>query len=469
LKIKSNFWSIAWFILITLFLQTETKPQQTDRIFSLDKCIGYAAVNSPNIKSASIQEEISTKKINEAIGSGLPQMNISGSLVNNLELPAQLIPAEFLGGLPGQFVALKFGTKYNYTFTGQITQKLFDASFWLGLDAAKYSNQYYKQNSENIVEGIYYNVATAYYQTLVVQKQIQLLEQNLKSVEKSLADTKLLLENGKAKEVDVDRLNVSFNIIMYQLKNTKENLNQSYNNLKYQMGMPIQNGITLSDSVNFTDDSLLEKKITDLSYTKEQSTISYDNRSDYRMLQTSLELQNLDRKNQIAQYLPTISAFGSYTIQGQRANFDLFDSGKDWYKYYSVGLQFNVPIFTGGQTLAKVQQSSLNIDKLSEQIRQTKEGINLQISNAISKYNSTYDNIKTDKQNIDLAQKVYDITLIEYQEGESTAMTLVDSETKLREAQTNYINSLLELYIARLDLEKANGTLTTYLTKTDKQ
>jgi outer membrane protein TolC len=235
------------------------------------------------------------------------------------------------------------------------------------------------------------------------------------------------------------------------------------------MGMPIQNGITLSDSVNFTDDSLLEKKITDLSYTKEQSTISYDNRSDYRMLQTSLELQNLDRKNQIAQYLPTISAFGSYTIQGQRANFDLFDSGKDWYKYYSVGLQFNVPIFTGGQTLAKVQQSSLNIDKLSEQIRQTKEGINLQISNAISKYNSTYDNIKTDKQNIDLAQKVYDITLIEYQEGESTAMTLVDSETKLREAQTNYINSLLELYIARLDLEKANGTLTTYLTKTDKQ
>jgi outer membrane protein len=59
--------------------------------------------------------------------------------------------------------------------------------------------------------------------------------------------------------------------------------------------------------------------------------------------------------------------------------------------------------------------------------------------------------------------------MIEYQEGESSTMTLVDSETKLREAQTNYINSLLELYIARLDIEKANGTLTTYLTKPEKQ
>jgi outer membrane protein TolC len=450
-------------------LQIEVKSQQTENTFSLGKCIGYAAKNNPDIKSASIQEEISTKKINEAIGSGLPQMNISGSLVNNLQLPSQVIPAEYFGGQPGTYLAAKFGTKYNFTFTGQVTQKLIDASFWLGLDASKYSNQYYKQNSENIIDGIYYNVAAAYYQTLVVQKQIQLLEQNLKLVEKSLADTKLLFENGKAKEVDVDRLNVSYNIIKYQLKNTKENLNQSYNNLKYQMGMPIQNSISLSDSAYFTDDTLLEKKIMDLSYTQEQTSISYENRPDYRMLQTSLELQELDKKNQLAKYLPTISAYGSYSIQGQRANFDLFDSGKDWYKFYSVGLQFNVPIFSGGQTLARVQQSSLNIDQLAEQIKQAKEGINLQISNAITKYNSTYDNIKTDKLNIDLAKKVYDITMIEYQEGESNAMTLVDSETKLREAQTNYISSLLELYIAKLDLEKANGTLTTFLTKPDKQ
>jgi outer membrane protein TolC len=467
LQIIFNYRKIIQFTLIILLLQTEARPQQTEQTFSLDKCISYAAMNNPEIKSASIQEKISVKKIDEAMGSGLPQINLSGSLVNNLELPVQVFPAEYFGGQPGTYLSAKFGTKYNFTFTGQVTQKLLDASFWLGLDAANYSNQYYKQNSDNITEGIYYNVATAYYQTLVVQKQIQLLEQNIKLVEKSLADTRLLLENGKAKEVDVDRLSVSYNIIQYQLKNAKENLKQSYNNLKYQIGMPIQSSLTLSDSVNFNDDSSLEQKINSLEYVKEQS-INYESRTDYRMLQTSFELQELDKKNQIAQYFPTISAYGSYNFQGQRENFDLFDGGKDWYKFYSVGLQFNLPIFTGGQTLARVEQSSLNMDKLTEQIRQAKEGINLQISNAITKYNSTYDNIKTDKLNIDLAQKVYDLTTIEYNEGEATTMDLTESETRLREAKTNYINSLLELNIAKLDLEKADGTLITYLTKQDK-
>jgi outer membrane protein len=81
----------------------------------------------------------------------------------------------------------------------------------------------------------------------------------------------------------------------------------------------------------------------------------------------------------------------------------------------------------------------------------------------VTKYNNAYENIKTNKLNIELAHKVYDISLLEYHEGETTAAALVDSETKLREAQTNFINSLLELYVAKFDLEKARGTLSMYL------
>jgi outer membrane protein TolC len=271
-----------------------------------------------------------------------------------------------------------------------------------------------------------------------------------------------MFQNGKAKEVDVDRLSVSYNTIQYQLKKANDGLAQSYNYLKFEMGMPVETDISLSDSTFFAQDSMLEQKISTLEYAKEEP-VQYANRNDYKILQTSLELQNLDKKNQIAQYLPTVSAFGSYSYNGQRTSFDLFDSGKEWYKYYSVGLQLRLPIFTGGQNLARVQQSSLNVAKMKEEIKKAENGIDMQQSNAVSKYNNAYENIKNNQLNIDLAHKVYDITMLEYHEGVTTAAALVDSETRLREAQTNYINSLLELYIARLDLEKARGTLSGYL------
>lgn len=446
------------FILLSVICQVEIKAQIN---LSLTDCINYAHENNSDIKKASIEEEKSGKKINEVIGSGLPQVTLSGNLVNNLELPTTLINGDYFGA-PGTMIAAKFGTKYSYTFTGEVTQMIFNGSFWVGLSAAKYSNRYYQQNRELVSENVEYDVATAYYQILVVQKQIQLLQQNQKLISKSLSDTKLLFENGKTKEVDVDRINVSLNNIEYQLKKANEALNQSYRYLKFKMGMPVASEISLADSSYFSQDSLLVQSINTLEYEKDD-IVAFDNRNDYKILQTSLELQTLDKKNQIAQFLPSISAFGSYSYSGLRTGFDLFDSKKEWFKYYSVGLQFRLPIFTGGQTIAKIQQSSLNVDALNEEVKKVENGINLQVSNAITKYNNAFDNTKTNKLNINLAKKVYDITFLEYKEGVTNAASLVDAETKLREAQTNFVNSLLELYVAKFDLEKARGTLTSYL------
>ena len=454
--------STVLIVLLFSTLRVNLQAQEGKSMFSLSECLNYAKLNNYDIKKAAIQEDIAGKRITEVIGSGLPQVSLSGNIVNNLELPTQLIPGAFFGGEEGSYYKAKFGTKYNYSFQGDVNQMIFNGSFWVGLSAAKYSNLYYGQNSSFVSEDISYNVASAYYQTLVVQKQIQLLEQNLKLIDKSLADTRLLYENGHAKEVDIDRLTVSQNSLQYQLKKVQEGLKQSYNNLKFQMGMPVETAISLSDSTFFSQETLFEQKANDIAYAKEEFT-NYSKRLDFQMLETSLELQKLDKKNQIAQYFPSITAFGSYTYQAMRTSFDLFDSGKEWFKYYSIGLKLKMSIFTGGQNLSRIQQSSLNVDRLNEEIKKAKNGISLQVSNAITKYNNACNNIKTNKLNTDLALKVYNNTLLEYKEGVAASVALVDSETKLREAQTNYISSLLELYIARLDLEKSKGNLAAYL------
>lgn len=459
---KQTKFSIRQLLLLFLF-QIAIQGQTNFQTLSLSDCLNYALNNNPDLKKAAISVEQSKEKVREVIGTGLPQIGVNGSIVNNLELPTQLLPGDFFGA-PGTFQQVKFGTKYNFSLTGEINQLLFSGSFWVGLSAANQSNDYYQQNSILVEEETKYNVSKAYYQTLVVQEQINLLQYNQRLLLKSLSDTQLKYENGKVKQVDVDRIKVSLNNVLYQIKKGNESLEQAYNNLKYSMGMPVGLHISLSDSISMVQNSILKNSENDF-INETAIDFSFDDRIDYKILQTNLSLLELDRKNQLVQFLPTISAFGNYTLSASRTSFDLFDKGKDWFKSYSIGLRIQLPIFSGGQRLAKINQASLEIEGMKETINKTENGINMQVSNAKLKYSTAYENTKINKMNAELANKVYESTLLEYKEGITNTVILVDAETKLREAQTNFINSLLELYVAKLDLEKSKGTLLTYLNK----
>jgi len=464
LKYKAE--KIIFKLAIVILVLSVVKLKAEDNLtkLSLADCIKYAKENSQDIKKAILEVSQSDSKIKEVIGSGLPQITLTGNLVDNIELPTTLFPMEYFGGQKGSYMETKMGMQYNYTFNVEATQMIFNGSFWIGLDAAKYSNRYYTQKVNNTVEETIYNIAVSYYKTISIYKQKELLLKNLTLIEKSLADTKLMYENGKAKVIDVDRITVNLNNIKYQIKKIEESLSLSLNNLKYLMGMSINNEIELTekDFLNEPD----EPEIFDDYYSKVDFNI--ENRTDYKILGTVLELQQLNKKNVWAQYIPSLSAYGSFSYQGMRNKFDLFDADKKWYSYYSVGLRLRFPLFTGGQTLAKVEQASLEIDKVKQDIIKAENGINMQVNNASEKVKSSLENTKTNFQNMELAKKVLDDTILEYKEGVTNALFLVDSETKLREAQTNFTNSLLELYIAKLELEKAKGTISTYLNENIK-
>jgi outer membrane protein TolC len=122
-----------------------------------------------------------------------------------------------------------------------------------------------------------------------------------------------------------------------------------------------------------------------------------------------------------------------------------------------------VPIFDGLQRNALVQQAKLKSRQLEERINFTRQSINLEVSNAFTQYRNTLQRIEDEQQNIQLAQEVYQVTQLEFREGVGTSTDVVNAETALRQAQTTYITTLLDLYTARLDLERAKGNLLTYL------
>ena len=431
---------------------------------SITNCLEYASGNNSNIKVARFDEQISIQQINEVKGRALPQANIIGNFEDKLIVPFLIIPAGSSslgppGGSPAQEATkIRLGYQYNTSVVGEVTQMIIDPSLGIALKAAKQGTQLYKQQSQQITEQTAYNIASAYYQVIVLQKQQQLLKGNLIAVNKTAQITELQFRNGVAKQVDVNRFKVNANNLKSQINLSEMTVDQAMNGLKYQMGMPFSQAVILTDTT-------LTFNPEDISWSGETDNI-IANRIDYKVLQTNLNLQQLDKANNQRGYYPSLTAYANYGYNAQGAEFGLIKTPTNhWvdYRNSSLGLRLRVPVFDGFQRSSRNQQAKLKINQLKENINLSKQSMNLEISNAVTQYNNALQRIDIEKQNVQLADEVYSVTQLEYKEGVTSSTNLVTSEMSLREAQNAYTNTLLDFYNARLNLEKAKGTIITFL------
>lgn len=442
-------------LFILFFVVANNFNVLAQKSLTLKECVNYSLTNNSNIKIADYNVNIAKKKITDQIGSYLPQINVSGELDDNLKLSTQLMPAEMMGGTPGTYVPIKFGNKYSMSGGVQLNQKLYDPTSIVMIKTAKTNKQVSEVTKQQTSELTEYNISLVYYQALVIQMQIKVLKSNLFASTKSLNSIELKYNNGMAKKIDVDKIRVNYNNTKSQLEQAELSYSQSLNTLKYNMGMPLDSLIVLADT---TIDASYNKFISDR-YSKFQIDKVYD----YQLKKANIYLLQLDRKTKVSAFLPTLSFFGNYNFSAMRQEFTFFDANKDWYPSSGIGVKLNIPIFDGLQRNSKLAQSELNIKIAKENLLLTEQSIKLDISNFEIQYRNALNNITREKENLDLAANVYKNTQLEYQQGASSTLDLIQSESSFMVSQNTYFNKLLDLYIARLNLEKAKGNLVNFI------
>ena len=445
--------NVKGILFLIIFLVISNFYLHAQRSLTLKECINYSNTNNSNIKIASHDVTISQKNVNEQIGTMLPQIDASGTYTDNLKLNTTVLPGELMGQ-PGTQIPVTMGTKHNLSASVQLTQKIFDPTFGIALNAAKISKQLSEQTLTKTSEQTAYNISIAYYQTLVIEKQMNSLRATLVASEKLLESTELRHKNGMAKKVDVDKIRVSYNNTKSQLQQSELSYSQSLNTLKYPMGMPVDSSIVLLDTVLTVDIQTIEIQ---------PDSFSIENHIDYQLQKTNLSIYEMDKKRNVAGYLPSLSFNANYGYSAMRDGFDFFNSGGGWYPSSSIGFTLKVPIFDGLQRNARISQSKLNIEKSKENIRLTEQSIKVELSNSEIQYRNAVDNIHSEKENLDLAESVYKNTQLEYQQGAGSSLDLVQSESSYRESLNNYYNKLLNLYIAKINLEQSKGTLLNYI------
>lgn len=450
-------------------LKAQTDALQTHN-FNLEQCINYAYEHQTAILNATLDQKIADAKVRETIGIGLPQISGKADFQDYLKSPTILFP-DFVGpaiygiikdedirdangnaitqptGVGGT-TPVSFQQKYNSSLGLSVNQILFSGSYLVGLQASKTYKELSQRGYERSRIETNVSVTKAFYMVLVNNKRIELLNANINQLKAQLDQTKALYDNGFAEKIDADRLTVLYNNLVTEKQNILRSLDLGVTMLKFQMGMPVEEQLSLDGKI----DDVAMNKMTMLA-----DTSAYKNRIEYSLAQTQIKLNELDLKRYKSEFLPNLSVFGNTSLQFQNNSFrGLY---KDSYPTTLIGLQLNVPIFSGGQKFQKVKQAQYTVLKSQNDLRQAKNSINLDIKNSITSYTNSLSSLDNQQRNLDLAGEVLRVSKIKYEQGVGSSIEVTQAQTSLKEAQNNYINALYEALISKVDTERATGII----------
>jgi outer membrane protein len=437
-----------------LFVKPAVAQEKPDvQTLSLQEAITYALDHNEDMQKASFDELSAKYMVKEAKSNGLPQLNGVANFNMYPAIPVQVIPNVF-EGKPDEMIPVQFGTKYNASAGIQLSQLLFNQSYFVGLKAAKSSEDLYRLRKTMTEEEVIFNVSSSYFQILQTKEQFQIINANLARLEQLGKILQLQYENDLARKVDVNRIKVNKTNLETQLQTLTSALDQQMNILKFFMGMPLEEGIALTDASIMLDTGAM-------AFNSSKDLVQ--GQTQLQLLTKQTELTNLQMQNIKAGYYPSLAAVGTYQYNAMRREFNFFDTDMPWFRTTVVGLQLNIPIFDGMRKHSQVKQTEYTLKSLEADRQKLTKNLEVALENSVSQLQNSSASIAAQEQNVALAQEVYDTTNDLYKEGISPLTDLLEAEVSLRESKTNLNNEMLKYQLAQLGYLKATGDLNTLI------
>lgn len=427
----------------------DAPPNNQTYNFSVQDCVDYAYEHQNTVLNAGLDVKSAEYKVKETTGTGLPQISGTASFTDYLKIPTTLLPGEFFNA-PGTFIPIKFGVKYNSNLGLNLTQKIFDGSYFVGLKASKTYKELSQRSYTRTKIDANINVTKAYYQVLVSDEQIKLLDANIAQLKQQVDQTTAQNKQGFVEKIDVDRITVQYNNLITDRENVIRSLALNYQMLKFQMGMPIEYNLTLKDKLV---DVKLENNIAELS----SDTTFYHNRIEYALQETDKKVNELLLKNKKAAYLPTLNFNGNYAASYQDNSFgNLY---KNSFPSSYIGLSLNVPIFSSGQRSNQVKEAKISVMQSQNNLINLKNLLNLDAKTAAVSYINGLQSLENQKRNQVLAQEVLRVAKVKYQQGVGSSIEVTQAQTALEDADNKYIQGLYDALVSKVDLDKAYGRI----------
>ena len=454
-------------LLALLLLITTVSYGQ--RPFSLEEAIDYAVANSSKMKLAELDIESAEGQIVEFRAIGMPQINGSVNYQYYIEIPVNPVP-DFITpsvynilvneGVPGvepfqgppEVFEFTIFQRNNLNAGIEGSWLLFDGSYLSGLKAAKLYRELTRKSLDVEAEQIRADVTKAYMNILIAEENKKTLANNLANIEKALKETRAYYNEGLVEQLDVSRIELSYENVKTEYEKLDQFIEISYNLLKFQMTFPLEEEISITEDLELLVDKL---KVENADLTEE---LDLGNRAQFAQIESNLALNEMNVERLKNGYLPSLKARANYNQLMQRA--DLFDGNElGFIPQASVSLRINIPIIDGGMKKGQIQQAKVDIEKIKIQKNEFSRSVNLQVQNARMQYINARKTLENRERALEIVEDIYNKTSIKFKEGVGSSIELTQAESQLYEAQANHINALYDLLISKTDLDIALGNI----------
>lgn len=396
---------------------------------SLDEAIQYAIEHNRTLANASIDIQKAQATRWQAIAGMLPQVTASASYSNMM-------------GYKMDLGAMKISMPPYVTFNVQTGIGLNGAQI-VSLQIADISRKMADITLHKTEQDISSQVETLYFSALVTEETLKLLEKNLESMRKLHDITQNSVDVGVAEQTDADQLQVQVATMENTISTTRRSLEMVYNSIRIQLCLDDAVEVVLTDGL----DSLV-----DLGAANDLLSSQFDinDNYDYKLLKENTELtrKQIALKGWTAG--PTLSVYHQFNGRHNFSN----EPTMNMTPPNMLGAQLNIPIFTFGKTYAAVKDARLAYKKQLNTLEDTELALNVQYHQLLYNLRTAIEKYGIQKQNVEVAGRVFDNVALKFQHGIASSLDVTNSGTNLITAQSNYVQSLLEIVNARISLEK---------------
>jgi outer membrane protein len=424
-----------------LFLSASAQaPKEVDTLTNatLQACVQYALKHYPLVQQALLDEQITDRQIKGKLADWYPQIGVVGSYQNDFQLPQIAFAGQ----------AVSSGTYNNSAVAATLNQTLFNRDVLLASRTKKDVMTNIKQTTVSDKIEVTVNVSKAWYDVLLTEKEIEVLDDDVVRLERNLKDTYNQYQGGLVDKTDYKRAMISLNNSKAERKADQESLKAKFATLKQLMGY------TTPDSLHLVYDSAeMESEV----YMDTLATIDYSKRIEFQQLTTQKRLQEADVKYERWAYIPTVTAGAGYSLSYFNTRFsNLYNNN---YPQSYAGLNVSIPIFQGTKRVQNIRIAELQLTRLDWDMINLQTTISTQYAQALANYKAYLNNYYVERDNLGLARDVFNTIELQYRSGIKAYLDLITSETDLRTAQVNYSNALYQVLSSKLDVEKALGTI----------
>lgn len=394
--------------------------------------------------------------LNAAYGNFLP--SLSGFASWGWDRNEQAGSIRYFNGIP--FIIPRITSEsrsYVASVNSDIT--LFDGlSNFASLYSAKNSLNSTKFYIEFLKQQTVFNTITRYYNLMTQMALLKVREENVKKQEINFKTIEEKNRLGAATLADLYQQQVELGNAELQVINQNLEVQKAKNNLLIFLGLDVTGDYTFETDFTIREESILTTDLEkDYENIQERISDAYNNRLDYKSklyeLEGSLNQVTIARSG----HFPRLTGSMSFSSFSNKVD-DLFKS-----RTYSVGINLNIPIFSGFAVNNRVQIAEVQSMNKELEVRELERQIKQQINESYLSLIAAKKSLSVSEKNVKAAEERLKIEQERYNLGSSKLLDLLIANSSYITAKTDYVNAQysyiiisdqIKYYLGILDITK---------------